>query len=410
MTAVGSALIAATIAMAAPVEKTPAATPPAAPTPDTSAADRELLRATAARYRSLDTYEVRGTLRLEVMSGAPEQSIEAPFVVAYRRPGRLRDEFLNPGGATLQISDGTDRYEYLAQLGQYRHHRHPVPDSAIAAGTVSGGLGFGTALMRLLGQLDDSVTALARLPDEQVAFDGGMRPCAVLEATYPVARASGGSMEGPRRFWIDPKDHRVLRIRSTITRPGPSGEARIRQETRFELVRLGGPVADSLFEFTPPPGSRAVHDWETPGQPQHADLTGNDAPDFELTDLNGHKHKLSDSRGKVVLLDFWATWCGPCRITMPLVDKIEREYRSRGLVVYSINLRETHDAAAAYIRKKGYGMTTLLDGSGSVGDAYQVNGIPALFIVGGDGKISAQMIGVQQEEDLRDAIEDAGVR
>jgi thiol-disulfide isomerase/thioredoxin len=407
-------LVAQTCAAAAapaPTKSGSGAGKPAASSHASGTAERELLSAAAARYHGLDAYEIRGTLTLQVLSGAPDQKLEAPFVVAYTRPGKLRDEFDNPSGAMLQISDGKSRIEYMPQMQQYRKHSHPVSDESIAQGVASSGLGFGIGMVRLLGMIGDSVITVSRLLDEKIDLRGETRTCAVIEATYPIRVAAGGSSEGPRRFWIDLQDHRVLRIRSVLTRPMQDGTSgKIEQITRFEKVQLGGPVADSLFTFVPPEGVRLVREWQTPGQTPAPDLTGSAAQDFDLADLQGKHHKLSEHQGQVVLIDFWATWCGPCRMTMPLVDKLEREYRSRGLIVYSINLRETHDAAAEYIRKKGYGVTTLLDLDGRVGDAYQVNGIPALFVIGKDGRIASQMVGVQPELELREAIEDAGIK
>jgi len=395
------ALLAGAAAPRSPVKPAPGAG---------SAADRELLGASAARYRGLDRYEISGRLRLHVVGGAPEQTIDAPFTVAYQRPGKLRDEFRNPSGAMLQVSDGTERYEYLAQIQQYRRHGRPASDAAVADGTAGGNFAFGTGLVKMFGQIADSALTVTRLADEPVTIEGAARPCVVLEATYPAHSPGPGSpAEGPRTYWIDRRDHRLLRVRSTLTRNSPEGPVKVEQVTEFDRVRLGEPIADSLFAFTPPAGARLVNQWDLPGAHKSVDLTGQDARDFELTDLEGRRHRLSEQKGHVVLLDFWATWCGPCRITMPLVEKLEREYKPRGLIVYSINLRETREAAAAYIQKKGYGMVTLLDEKGTIGDSYQVNGIPALFIIGKDGKVSSQMVGVQSEEDLIEALEDAGL-
>ncbi len=373
--------------------------------------DLALLRACAARYHGLERYELRGQLTLHVASGAPEQTLVAPFVVAYRKPGRLRDEFRNPSNPMAQYSDGATRTEYLPQLGQYRVHPRPVTDAAVADGSAGGNFAFGTGLVKMFGAIADSVIEVTRMPDERITVDGVARPCVVLDVRYPTPPPSSGrAAEGPRMYWIDREDHRLLQVRSRLTRQGPQGLVQVEQLTEFERVRLGEPVADSVFAFTPPEGARRVKQWEFPNQPKAADLSGQPAKDFALPDLDGKVHKLSEHKGSVVLLDFWATWCGPCRMTMPLVDKLEREYRARGLVVYSINLREDRDKALAYIRKQGYGMTTLLDTTGTTADAYQVNGIPALFVIGKDGRIATQMVGVQQEEDLRDAIEEAGVR
>jgi thiol-disulfide isomerase/thioredoxin len=134
------------------------------------------------------------------------------------------------------------------------------------------------------------------------------------------------------------------------------------------------------------------------------------AADFTLPDLAGTSHTLSKLRGKVVLLDFWASWCGPCRMTMPVIDKLASEFRGKGLVVYSVNLREPQSVAEGYIKKKGLSLPVLLDERGDVAGKYQVVSIPSLVIVGRDGKVSSHMVGAHPEEDLREALSDAGIR
>jgi thiol-disulfide isomerase/thioredoxin len=139
------------------------------------------------------------------------------------------------------------------------------------------------------------------------------------------------------------------------------------------------------------------------------DLTGTRAADFTLKDLKGITHNLAKLRGKVVMLDFWASWCGPCRMTMPVVDKLTREYKTKGLVVFSVNLRESADIAGGYMKKNGYAMQTLLDTDGAVAGRYQVSGIPSLVIVDRKGVIRAHLVGAHGEDDLRDALAEAGL-
>jgi len=118
---------------------------------------------------------------------------------------------------------------------------------------------------------------------------------------------------------------------------------------------------------------------------------------------------LSKLRGKVVLLDFWATWCGPCRIEMPRVEKLHQEFKGKGLIVLGVNLREAPERARAFMKKNGYTFGSLLDAKAEVADRYQVDGIPTLLVIDRKGQIAAHFVGVREEQDLRDALKKAGL-
>ncbi len=111
---------------------------------------------------------------------------------------------------------------------------------------------------------------------------------------------------------------------------------------------------------------------------------GKAAPQFTLQDLSGREVSLADYRGKIVILDFWATWCGPCRRSMPMLDEILAEYNGK-MSVLAINLREPKDAVRDYILAQGLDSTVLLDGDGSVGRQYGAEAIPMQFLVDQNG-------------------------
>ena len=115
-------------------------------------------------------------------------------------------------------------------------------------------------------------------------------------------------------------------------------------------------------------------------------------------------------RGNFVIVDFWATWCGPCRMQMPKVDMLSREFRNKGLVVFAINEGESVAAANAYLKKNRYTTMALLDGDQAVGRSYQVTGIPTLFVIDRRGTIVAHYVGVHTEESLRAALKKAGIQ
>jgi thiol-disulfide isomerase/thioredoxin len=126
---------------------------------------------------------------------------------------------------------------------------------------------------------------------------------------------------------------------------------------------------------------------------------GEIAPDWELTDTEGKTHKLSDYRGKIVIMDFWATWCPPCREAMPGVQKLHDKYKDRGVMVFGMNSWESGDPAG-YMKEKGFTYTTLLKADG-VAQAYQVSGIPTFYVVGPDGKVIFSFIGFDPELDAK---------
>jgi peroxiredoxin len=109
---------------------------------------------------------------------------------------------------------------------------------------------------------------------------------------------------------------------------------------------------------------------------------GEPAPDFSAQDLANEAVKLADYRGqKVVLIDFWATWCGPCKMSMPGLQSVLDDFKSRGVEVLSVNEGESAAQADRYIKSKAYGFRVLLDPDSAIGASYGVTGIPTLVAV-----------------------------
>jgi thiol-disulfide isomerase/thioredoxin len=132
---------------------------------------------------------------------------------------------------------------------------------------------------------------------------------------------------------------------------------------------------------------------------------GSEAPSFQLEDLQGHKVSLDQFRGKIVLLDFWATWCGPCRMSMPLLEKLQAEFHN-DVVLLAINLEEPADEVRAYVQRRNVGSLVLLDSEGEVGRVYQSDSIPMSVLIDQKGIIRDIQVGFHpsMDRDLREEI------
>src|SRR5579863_5733557 len=132
------------------------------------------------------------------------------------------------------------------------------------------------------------------------------------------------------------------------------------------------------------------------------------APDFTLEALDGTNLRLSDLRGKAVLLNFWATWCAPCKIEMPWFIELQNQYGSQGLQVVGVAMDDSSkDDIAKFAKQMGVNYPVLI-GKEAVGEAY--GGVPALpetFFIGRDGKIVDKIIGLKGKAEIEDSIKKA---
>ncbi len=118
--------------------------------------------------------------------------------------------------------------------------------------------------------------------------------------------------------------------------------------------------------------------------------------DFALKDLDGKMVRLSDYRGKVIFLNFWATWCLPCRIEMPSMEKLYRKFKNRDFTIVTINLQETTKAVKAFFKRYRLTFPALLDSDGIVGRLFGIRSIPATFILNQKGGMVGKAFGPRE--------------
>jgi len=141
---------------------------------------------------------------------------------------------------------------------------------------------------------------------------------------------------------------------------------------------------------------------------QSADLQRQSA-DFTLTDLQGKEWHLRDLQGKVVLVNFWATWCPPCRKEMPDLEALYEKYKEQGFVVLAIS-DEEQAKVAPFIAERKIAYPVLLDPGRRVNDAFIVEGIPKSFVYDRQGKMVAQSIDMRTRSQFQQMLAEAGLQ
>ena len=218
-------------------------------------------------------------------------------------------------------------------------------------------------------------------------------PMTVTTDRYPAQKGTDGAVTAyTSRYWVEKQSGKPFQRMMFIT---AKGKTRLSQKVTFSDWTLNQPLARPLLAFVPPAGAKLYI-------PPKLLAVGTNAPDFAAVTPDGKTVHLSDYRGKTVVLDFWATWCSPCQMSMPHLENVYQQVKDKDAVVLALCVWDTKPAYAHWLADKSgtYNFPTAFDPSSHgtksvVTNAYRVDGIPVQYVIDKDGKVAAAYSGYQ---------------
>jgi len=357
---------------------------------------RELLLRANDVIKKYSSYQIHSLSMVET-TGGNNTHLEMPAVISVRRPDRMRIESQNGATSMTVVSDGSHTYVYLDQQKKYiRRAATSSPESALGENSV----------LKNIPELSTFINSVKITGEKTMEIDQQTYECWVVEAHYDPISLPDQHLtisNAVQISWISKALGLTLQNSFSAhlvvgSLPEP---VEMTQATTTVSLSLNKDLPDSLFVFTPPPGATQTADWTLPGIVK-PDLEGKPAPQLKGA---------PPMKGKVVLLDFWTSWCGPCRTELAVLEKLHKLFRAKGLVVLGMNVGEDKETVSKYLAKAGLTYPTLqITAEDELLKSLSVNAFPTLILIDRTGKVALYEVGAKGETALRAALAKQGIK
>lgn len=357
---------------------------------------RELLLRSGDAIKKYSSYQIHSLSIIETRGGTNTR-MQMPAVISVRRPDRMRIESETADDATTVVSDGSHTYIYLEQQKKYiRRAATSSPESALGE----------SGVLKNLPDITESLRSVEITGERSMEIDNQQYECYVVEARYDTIKVAGQNLtilDAVQISWISKTLGLTLQNSFTAklligTLPEP---VVMTQATTTVGLSLNPDLPDSLFTFTPPAGATRTADWTLPGITK-PDVEGKPAPPLKGA---------PPTDGKVVLLDFWTSWCGPCKQESPILEKLHKEFRSKGLVVLGVNVGEDPEAMRKYVTTAHLTYPSVqLDANDESLKSLAINAYPTVVLIDRTGKVIYYDVGIRTEASLRAALAKTGIK
>jgi thiol-disulfide isomerase/thioredoxin len=364
------------------------------------------LRRAASRYDAVDGYRGAFTVTERVVMADGERSMEIRIELAWERPNRLKATFEARGLELHVYSDADACRVYMPATNKF------LIQPAVAS--VAEALSRQPLGVVVRGDLR-RLTLAPFEADAYATLTAGVRSARVVGpepvGETPAERLLLKTEDADLHLWVASEDGALLQARldpwravERIQEIHPELES-VSVEVAHEVGTIGGPLPEGTFAFKAPPGAAEAEDFE---DLMTLTLEGKPAPDFTLPGLEeGQQWRLADFQGRIVMLDFWASRCGPCRMEMPVVQRVYDDYAENGVQLIAVNVGETREDVAAFLNAQRLSVPVALDADEQAATAYGASGIPRLVLIGKDGFVQAVHAGYWPglEQKLREQLD-----
>jgi thiol-disulfide isomerase/thioredoxin/outer membrane lipoprotein-sorting protein len=365
-------------ALAAPVAPKATTKATSKPTPRNDPRARAAFDRMRAAYDAFETYSMTMSTHVAAAGRKPSTS-QARFF--FRKPNRLALLINSPQRRGAAISNGSTFYVYTA--GEKKYSTHPMPPVSVGrAGLMQyQAVGF---LTPMLAGVDPFAAPWGQAPK---AFALGKPGVLGGDAVERVMVFLPGARNQVLSYLIGKKDHLLRRAHFTAG----TGQNFFAMTETYSAIKINPRIPLETFTFRPPAG---VHQ-DTTQEEIYWDenlKAGSTPPTLETTDTQGNALKLEEFKGKVVLLDFWATWCGPCKEELPHVKAAYEKYHDKGFEIVGISFDEERKELDDFTVENGMTWRQVFDGKMFDSEAnrdFKVKAIPFTLLIGRDGKIAA---------------------
>ena len=361
------------------------ATHPAAPA-DEPAEVRELLDQVTKAYSALSTLRLEGVVTGTFDVAGKQSQQKVTFTSVMGDGGPFRHEI---PGELIVAADREATWVYFPAAQRY--YRTPNDGAA----TQPANRQLPAAARQAL--LSHDLSLLLALSDDPAAALRTLGRLQMWEGKLLVTRADGSRWE----LEFDPVTKLISTARvdeAEALRNAGVPDVKVAMREIVYQSTPGAAIAEKALAFQPPEAAQEVEPTQLAGGPS---LAGAPAPELSLPDLEGKAMSLDGLRGKVVVVDFWATWCGPCVMAMPHLKALAEAHGAEGMVVLAVNLREDEATVRQFVDEHGLaveGVMVLRDAEGSTADRWGVQAIPFSVVVGRDGVVREVIVGLQPEK------------
>ena len=351
------------------------------------ATTREFLQQIGDAYQAADSLIVAGRVTLSVGS-SPSRMLQ--FNSSFQR-GTIESFRHEQQDGIVFGCDGNVLYAYRSDQNSYFQ---------ISASCLAGGISAQPEPIPQLLETCNPSLKLAIVPDAAEELRSGaskieLLPDTTLDAAvYKTLRLTPEIGERITTLLVDPHTYLLRQAKHEYPADPDDPAAQSRTITvDYTTVQINASINSSRFAWTPPAGAENI-------VPPQATLN-RPAPDFTLADLDGNQVQLSSLRGNVVVLDFWATWCGPCQLSLPMLQQVAQDMSSPKLRVFAINRQENLDTLREFARRTNLSLPVLLDPKSDAARKYRVSGIPQTVVIGKDGVVKFLTVGIAPENERR---------